>query len=552
MSERSSTEELVIAQAKKKILWWIIGGGLGSAGPFFLALFMVIVAGVFLAGIGNWMGTSFYGPNPPDIATLRSRPAEWLTSATTVAEKDGISNALVIAAMQQASDGQVYGGRYYCNNSKTAGEECSSAFHPVLGVGSYARTLGVAKGLMGLNSGGWHIPAHQPEWNAEGLTHPHSVVENLQVGVGGLAQAVHSGKYLKFTLPGFHTQYQIAPGYSAVSNYAETIKSIVEADQVPALGAWPMARWNSKAGGWYDSQNHPVWVFVVGSAPVGAPFQYTWKPHTTIKSCGKNGCTITIIHHYLMGNDLVMPTAVWASTAKGRVNFTLVTPQTHSTGNIPIWPGGSLFAAKLPINHAFTITAQWPSLHRGLITMSIPFPEQSGSTTGATTFTTPTAMLNQWKTEIGAAASATGVSAPWIASEMSHESGGNPTAGSLGGAYGLMQLEPGTMGATDADRENPATNILYGARLLAANYAIFHSWRMASAAYYGGAGAVENALAAAGISMPTTWVQAAGALNVIPDPQYGNTLTLAQYAENIYATNQQLQPATSSKGGKTT
>ena len=213
-----------------------------------------------------------------------------------------------------------------------------------------------------------------------------------------------------------------------------------------------------------------------------------------------------------------------------------------------MWPGGSVYAARLPLTHPFQIVAQWAGSARGLTTLRIPFPEQAGSPAGSTSFVAPTQALQAWQADIEQASAATGVPASWIAAEMVHESGGSATAGTLAGAYGLMQLEPGTEGATNADRENPASNLLYGARLLAANAAIFHSWRLASAAYYGGAGAVESVLASAGLSWPLAWTQAQGALNIVPDPQDGNTLTLAQYADSIEATSQSLA-ATSQTGG---
>ena len=152
----------------------------------------------------------------------------------------------------------------------------------------------------------------------------------------------------------------------------------------------------------------------------------------------------------------------------------------------------------------------------------------------------PTQTVKPWLTAIQAASKATGVPADWIAAEMIHESRGNPHAGILTRAYGLMQLEPGTMGATTADRINPAANVLYGAKLLAANYSLFHSWWLASAAYYGGAGSVDSVLAHHGLQVPLPWSQAQLALSVVPQAQYGNTLTLAQYADDIYQTALQL------------
>ena len=152
----------------------------------------------------------------------------------------------------------------------------------------------------------------------------------------------------------------------------------------------------------------------------------------------------------------------------------------------------------------------------------------------------PNQMIKPWISDIHTASQATGVPADWIAAEMIHESGGQAGAGNLAGAYGLMQLEPGILGATTADRMNPAANVLYGAKLLASNYSLYHSWRLASAAYYGGAGTVNAALARHGLQVPVSWAQAQGALNVIPYAQYGNTLTLAQYAAAIYAIDWQL------------
>jgi hypothetical protein len=540
-TQRSGVENFLIRQGQKRVLTWIVGSGLGVLGPFFLILLAVVVAAILLAGMGEG-STALLGPDPPAIATVRSRPMEWLVSASLAARQDSLSNALVMAVMQQASDGQVYGDRYDCANGQTAGEGCAAAF------GRGVKTLGIAAGLLGLNSGGWPVPADAPLWKQENLAHPHSVAENLATGVAALARSVQDGSPLQTSLARFHAAYQLPAGFPESGNYSAQIKAIVWTDQSPHLGAWALAPWNAQSGAWEDPHGRPVWVFVVGSAPVGAPFQYVWQPPTVTRVCDKNGCRVQVTPHDLHGHDLALPQSVWAETPTGRVAFMRVTPQSSEAGSIPVWPGGSVYAARLPLTHPFQIVAQWAGGARGLTTLRIPFPEQAGSPAGSTSFVAQAQVLQEWQADIEQASAATGVPARWIAAEMVHESGGSATAGTLAGAYGLMQLEPGTEGATNADRENPASNLLYGARLLAANAAIFHSWRLASAAYYGGAGLVESALAAAGLSWPLAWAQAQGALNIVPDPQYGNTLTLAQYADSIEATSQSLA-GTSQTGG---
>ena len=153
---------------------------------------------------------------------------------------------------------------------------------------------------------------------------------------------------------------------------------------------------------------------------------------------------------------------------------------------------------------------------------------------------TATTQLSQalapWRASINRAAQSTGVPAPWIAAEILVESRGDPTAGSLAGAYGLMQLEPGTMGLTDSQRADPASNIQAGAMYLASLYRLFHSWREASAAYYGGPGLVLALLPQG----PTPWAQALEWLQVVPNPG-ANSLTLAQYAEKVGTVAAELQ-----------
>ena len=148
-----------------------------------------------------------------------------------------------------------------------------------------------------------------------------------------------------------------------------------------------------------------------------------------------------------------------------------------------------------------------------------------------------------WRSIINQAAKVSGVPAPWVAAEIVVESRGDAQAGTLAGAYGLMQLEPGTLGMTNAERANPTDNILAGAEYLAQLDALFHSWREASAAYYGGAG-LEMALLP---RVPLSWNRAQAWLGVVPNPG-ANTLTLAQYANTVAAVAQQFQGVTPTMG----
>ena len=148
-----------------------------------------------------------------------------------------------------------------------------------------------------------------------------------------------------------------------------------------------------------------------------------------------------------------------------------------------------------------------------------------------------------WRATINHVARMTGVPAPWIAAEMVVESRGQAQVGTLAGAYGLMQLEPGTLGLTNAERANPTENIVAGAEYLAELHSLFHSWRETSAAYYGGAG-LEMALLP---RLPISWNRAQAWLAVVPNPG-ANTLTLAQYANTVAAVAQQLQGVTRTMG----
>lgn len=92
----------------------------------------------------------------------------------------------------------------------------------------------------------------------------------------------------------------------------------------------------------------------------------------------------------------------------------------------------------------------------------------------------------QWLPEIQAASDATGTPRTLIMGVMQLESGGVQTAVSVVGAQGLMQVMPVELQAQGIPQElwqDPATNIMAGARILADRSGA--GWEMATAYYFG-------------------------------------------------------------------
>lgn len=519
----------------KRLLWWLFGGGAAVVGPFLVMMIVVVASMALLAGVGHWL-SNFFGPSPPAIATATSRPTEWLYAATADSESDqGIPNTIVMAVVNQASDGQVYGDRWYCSNGLTTGEPCHAAYFG-------ARHLGIGYGLMGLDGKDITLPVGQ-QW--------HSVVWNLQEGIGQLATYLRGQPYWQSALQEFHQTVQVPPGWRNTENYPQAIQGLVERyDAGPTLGAWALAPWSQKTGQFQDLQNIPEWVFVVGAAPTGAPFAHAWRrPTITVTADPRTGkVTRTVQMHILSGHDLASPVWVVGTLKDGRqVTFDL----SRDNPNIPVWSGGTVFGAKVPLTgpEALTrITAYWPE--RGL-SDTILWPEQSAGSVSTVVRIPPIQAVRAWWPDVLIASQKTGVPADWVAAEMLNESGGIANAGQngLAGAYGLMQLEPATArslpGWVPGARQHPQENLILGAELLSENFAQFDSWRIASAAYYGGAGSV----AADGVTRGMAWRVAGPKLATVPFASAGNSLTMEEYADNIKATSHAVAQMKGLQGG---
>lgn len=523
--------EVAEREAANRLWSWLLGGGFSIIAPI-LGIIIAAIAGLsLLAGVGQW-AANFFGPSPPPIATEMSRPAEWLSLATTEGAPLGVPNVLALAVMNAASDGEAYGDRYYCTNQQSAGESCRQVYHPgALGIGPHGvTTLGVGYGLLGINAKSGLIPAGQSA---------HATTWNVTAGLKALAHDLRAHDW-QAGLTTFHQTVQAPPGWRANGQYAVQIRGLVQSyDAGPTLGAWALAPWSHKSGQFQDPGNQPEWVFVVGTAPVGAAGTAPWAPPTVIRTVNpKTGhVTVTIQRHVLHYQDLGQPLQVWGTTQSGHhVPFELSSvPGSH----IPVWSGGVVWGAQIPLagkNKLVLIHAQWANGLRD----TIPWPEQASGAVGYVQVISNKQSLRQWWTDItNAAAQADNGAIPTAALEhaigsvMLHESGGIPDLyanGNTSGAYGLMQIEPATAqqlpGYNPSTWHNPQENLLLGAELLMELYNSTHSWHVAFAEYYDGS-------LPPGYQPGMTWVQMAALYNFVP--QGGNTETVTAYADQMVA-----------------
>lgn len=103
--------------------------------------------------------------------------------------------------------------------------------------------------------------------------------------------------------------------------------------------------------------------------------------------------------------------------------------------------------------------------------------------------------VGAWDGMVNAASAAFDVPTNVIKAIIDIESKGDPSATSHAGAAGLMQVMPFHARGGD-DLYDPATNIMYGTRILAENYARYGSWEKAAAAYFGAIDGEGNITAA--------------------------------------------------------
>ena len=249
-------DEWAKQQAKRKIWLWVIfgGGGLWVLG-IFVAIFLMMVLALFFAGFGHWIAGLFTGA-PPPMGTPTARSIEWVS---VVQKADpALPAALSLAAIAQASGGEVYGDRYYCvqgSSEQSSGLTCLSGF------GKSWKTLGESYGLMGLDDKDVTLPK-------TGRSTPHTVAWNVTTGVRRLAESLAQYGTLKAALPAFHRSTQAPPGW-IFSNYSATIRQDIATYGGPQMAVWAIAPWGKISGTYQDPHGAKDWMFAVAAAPTG-------------------------------------------------------------------------------------------------------------------------------------------------------------------------------------------------------------------------------------------------------------------------------------------
>lgn len=476
--------------AKTRATRWALGV-IGIPGIFFL-IFIILAASItyFLGSSSAFAGGVVAG-NKTAITT------EWENQAS-IATGGQLPNAVALAFLQATSGGNVFWVKNDCNGKWLT--TCPSGTTPS---NSVAGLLGQATANQpgGFSAKSQLAALPKPQSNYQAL------VQNF----------IKSNAYL-----------------SSTTNSAALESNIKGYLTSPYLSAWALDP--VKNNKWQFSGS--TQVLAAATAPYGQPLSLKWGSST------------------LTGNDTVPPAAMWVQAGKNHYQMSYGVTRSTSTA---AFPGQAIWSttAQIPAGSKATVWAQW-NTSTGVVYVSVPLVPNAAQTVNGSgnTPSNPVSVFKKsgwpaiqfWMSDIEKIATQLHMPPDVIAAEMLIESGGNPKAGSLSGAFGLMQLEPGAgQISPPVPRTNDYGNILRGATYINNLHTYYGSWRLAFSAYYAGVGTVDSH-----ITKGQTWSQAQSSLGVVPFPQYGNTMTVTNYANSVWAAKKYLDPSITSYQQKQT
>ncbi len=512
--------------AKRRLMWWLLGLGLGVGLPIlgWLALFFVVIMAFFMV----FGGLAYHAQKvPPPLPDHAAYSTQWLNLIQHVDAANSFMTQY--PAVWWVGDIQAASGGMPLDRTRPGGYGLYDLPHsqemgrPLLATNAFALDL-----------------------------REHSVAQNLQATLDGVGTTLVPSR----------------------SNWAQTVRTNVNTLEqgpqivaLPVLTDWAAVTTNpvAKRFGttpatstveWVYPKTHPILVMATGSAPIGNKYKLNWTP--PYKVCppppphAKKPPPCYWVYDQVTGRDILGPMSMQLKSSSGQI-VPMVPVEGDSKQSAHVHDGfifnHAVFyvtTSKVLVNktHPATITAKW----FGGLTASTTLPGSGfGSGHGGPVGPAPPPgspgtllqIYKRYKAAIDAASAATGVPIPWLVAEAYVESKGvDYTYQGPSVACGVWQMfspgsftqysPPGTpVSACDivAD-EAPAA-----AGFLAALHGEFGTWRSASAAYYGGPGNVQNS----GVTYGMPWSQASGRLNWVPSPSAGNNLTMTEYADEVYA-----------------
>lgn len=512
--------------AKRRLMWWLAGLGFGVLLPIlgWGFLFLLIIAAFFMV----FGGLGYHAQKvPPPLPTQAVYSSQWLGLVQHVDTANGFFTqypaVIWIAAIASTSGGMpldrtsAKGYGLFDLPIKT------NMAHPLAATNAFALDL-----------------------------RRHIVPSDLQATLNAVGQT-------------------LSPAHS---NWSATIKSRIQSlERGPQIAAWPVVMtWqrvitsptasrfgvnaNNSSVQWQYPAHHAIDIVATASAPVGNAYSVAWTPPYTVclapppHSNKKPKCHV--VRNDLTGNDLQAPLSMTLKTSTGRV-VPMIPVEGPSKTDGFVFNHAVLYVtkAKVVVNtqHPATITATWS----GGLTVSTKLPgsgfnQGSGGPVGPTpppgNPKTLQQIWNNYQSDITSASQATGVPASVLVGEINNETHGVNYAYRGGGvACGLFQMfSPGSFtefappGTPAKDCAVPSVEALAAARYLQYQYNLFGSRRAASAGYYGGQGSVASSGVHAGMS----WAQDNVRLNWVPSPGAGNTETMSQYANAMWAAATQI------------